>query len=180
MKIAYFAWGSLLWNNDGLDLLTSWKKTNIKIPLNFSRISDNKKGRLTLVIDKDNGYLNPINYAITNNINLNIAIDHLKKREKTVKKFIGYINLKNNTSRYSNQLSVNDIELFKKFANKNKIDAIIWTDLPPNFNNFNTDNALEYINSHKKDNILYKKMIEYIFFCKVYGKINTPLTKKIL
>ena len=55
-------------------------------------------------------------------------------------------------------LFTTDIELFKKFANKNKIDAIIWTDLPPNFNNFNTDNALEYINSHKKDNILYKKI----------------------
>ena len=45
MKIAYFAWGSLLWDSDGLDLQTSWKKTNIRLPLNFSRISDNGKGR---------------------------------------------------------------------------------------------------------------------------------------
>ena len=44
MKIAYFAWGSLLWNSDGLDLQTRWKKTNINLPLNFSRISDNGKG----------------------------------------------------------------------------------------------------------------------------------------
>ena len=58
MKIAYLAWGSLLWDNDGLDLETKWKKTNIQLPLNFSRISDNKKGRLTLVIDKINGFCN--------------------------------------------------------------------------------------------------------------------------
>jgi len=55
MKIAYFAWGSLLWDSEGLNLKTNWKKTNIYIPLNFSRISDNGKGRLTLVIDNING-----------------------------------------------------------------------------------------------------------------------------
>ena len=65
MKIAYFAWGSLLWDSEGLDLQTPWKKTNIRLPINFSRISDNGKGRLTLVIDNINGISNPIYYAIT-------------------------------------------------------------------------------------------------------------------
>ena len=143
MKIAYFAWGSLLWNSDELDLQIPWKKTNIKLPLNFSRISDNGKGRLTLVIDNKDGVLNPIYYAITKTINLNQAIQNLKIREKTITNYIGYINLKNDSSRYSDRLSKNDIQLFRSFALRHKIDAIVWTDLFPNFKNFSTENALK-------------------------------------
>jgi hypothetical protein len=180
MKIAYFAWGSLLWNSDGLDLEKKWKKTNIRLPLNFSRISDNGKGRLTLVIDNINGVSNPIYYAVTKINNLNTAIKNLKIREGTISKYIGYINLKNEISRYSDRITQNDIQLFKEFAKKHKIDAIIWTDLYPNFKNFSTDNALKYIEKNKKNIQLYNKMIEYIFLCYVYGNIQTPITKKFL
>jgi hypothetical protein len=180
MKIAYFAWGSLLWNNEGLELQTPWKKTNIKLPLNFSRISDNGKGRLTLVIDNKDGILNPIYYAISKTDNLNIAIENLKIREKTIKKYIGYINLKNDSSRFSDRISINNIQKFKSFAVKNKIDAIVWTDLYPNFKNFSTENALKYIDKQKKDVTLYNKMIEYIFLCYIHGNIQTPITKKFL
>jgi len=180
MKIAYFAWGSLLWDNDGLNLQTLWKKTNIRLPLNFSRISDNGKGRLTLVIDNIDGISNPIYYAITKTTNLNTAIENLKIREGTIPKYIGYINLKNDSSRYSDRLTQKDIEKFKTFALKNKIDAVVWTDLYPNFKNFSTDNALKYINKHKKDIPLYTKIVEYIFLCYIHGNIRTPITKKFL
>jgi len=180
MKIAYFAWGSLLWDSDGLNLQTFWKKTNIRLPLNFSRISDNRNGRLTLVIDNKDGILNPIYYAITKTINLNKAIQNIKIREGTISRYIGYINLKNDTSRYSERLSKEDIESFKSFALKHKIDAIIWTDLYPNFKNFSTENALKYIENKKKDTILYNKIIEYINLCCIHGNIKTPITKKFL
>lgn len=180
MKIAYFAWGSLLWDSDGLNLQTSWKKTNIRLPLNFSRISDNKKGRLTIVIDNKDGILNPIYYAITKTINLNKAIQNIKIREGTITKYIGYINLKNDASRYSERLSKEDIESFKSFALKHKIDAIVWTDLQPNFKNFSTENALKYIENKKKDTKLYGKIIEYIYLCYIHGNIQTPITKKFL
>lgn len=180
MKIAYFAWGSLLWNSDELDLETRWKKTNIRLPLNFSRISDNGKGRLTLVIDNKAGVSNPIYYAITKTTNLNNAIQNLKIREGTISKYIGYINIKNDTSRYSERLSKEDIESFRSFAIKHKIDAIVWTDLFPNFKNFSTENALKYIEKHKKDVLLYNKMVEYIFLCYIHGNIRTPITKKFL
>ena len=180
MKIAYFAWGSLLWNSDGLNLQTRWQKANINLPLNFSRISDNGKGRLTLVIDNKDGVSNPIYYAITKITKLNIAIENLKTREGTITKYIVYINLKNDTSRYSERLSKENIESFKSFAIKHKIDAVVWTDLYPNFKNFSTNNALKYINKHKKDVPLYNKMVEYIFLCYVHGNIRTPITKKFL
>ena len=180
MKIAYFAWGSLLWDSEGLNLQTSWKKTNIRLPINFSRISDNGKGKLSLVIDNINGISNPIYYAITKTTNLNNAIENLKIREGTIQKYIGYINLKNETSRYSERLTLTDIQKIKKFALKNKIDAIVWTDLYPNFKNFSTSNALKYIESKKKDERLYEKIIEYIYLCYIHGNIRTPITKKFL
>jgi len=180
MKIAYFAWGSLLWDSEGLNLQTPWKKTNIRLPLNFSRISDNGKGRLTLVIDNIDGVSNPIYYAITKTTNLNTAIENLKIREGTIPKYIGYINLKNENSRYSDRLTQKDIEKFKTFAIKNRIDAVIWTDLYPNFKNFSTTNALKYIDKHKNDVPLYSKIVEYIFLCYVHGNIRTPITKKFL
>jgi len=180
MKIAYFAWGSLLWDSEGLDLQTPWKKTNIRLPLNFSRISDNGKGRLTLVIDNINGVSNPIYYAITKDTNLNNAIQNLKIREGTIPKYIGYINLKNENSRYSNRLTQKNIEKFKSFALKNKIDAVVWTDLCPNFKNFSTNNAMKYIESKKNDILLYGKIIEYINLCYIHGNIRTSLTKKVL
>ena len=58
MKIGYLAWGSLLWDYSSLKLKTKWKKSQLQLPLNFSRISDKGKGRLTLVIDNENGKLN--------------------------------------------------------------------------------------------------------------------------
>jgi len=180
MKIAYFAWGSLLWDSEGLDLQTPWKKTNIRIHLNFSRISDNGKGRLTLVIDNINGVSNPIYYAITKDTNLNNAIHNLKIREGTIPKYIGYINLKNENYRYSDRLTQKDIQKFKSFALKNKIDAVVWTDLYPNFKNFSTNNALKYIESKKNDMLLYSKIIEYINLCYIHGNIRTPITKKFL
>jgi len=179
MKIAYFAWGSLLWDSEGLDLKTPWKKTNIQLPLNFSRISDNGKGRLTLVIDNIDGVFNPTYYALTKTTNLNIAIKNLKVREGTISKYIGYINIKNEVSRYSDRLTQSDIQKFKSFALKHKIDAVVWTDLSPNFKNFSTNNALKYIESKKNDLTLYNKIIEYIYLCNIHGNIKTPLTKKL-
>jgi hypothetical protein len=100
MIIYYIAWGSLLWNFKSLKIDTEWTKSNIKFPLNFSRISDNGQGRLTLVIDKT-GEMNNVYYARTSFSNLNTAIEKLKMREKTTTKNIGFINIASDTYRTS-------------------------------------------------------------------------------
>lgn len=100
MIIYYIAWGSLLWNFKSLKIETEWTKSNIKFPLNFSRISDSGNGRLTLVIDKT-GEMNNVHYAQTSFSNLNNAIHKLKIREKTSNKNIGFINIASNTVRTS-------------------------------------------------------------------------------
>lgn len=179
MIIYYIAWGSLLWNFKSLRIETEWTKSNIKFPLNFSRISDSGQGRLTLVIDK-NGELNNVYYAKTTFSNLNTAIQKLKTREKTSTKNIGFINIPSNTFRTS-LLDDKKIHELINFAKKNKIDGLIWTEIPPNFNEvigkpYSKESAIEYIESKHDNKKLYNKILEYIFLSKIYANIKTPLS----
>jgi len=187
MIIYYIAWGSLLWNFKTLKIETEWTKSNIKFPLNFSRISDNGNGRLTLVIDKT-GEMNNVYYAKTAFSNLNIAINKLKSREKTSNKNIGFINITTNTVRTS-LLDDKKISELVTFAKKNKIDGLVWTEITPNFNEifgkpYSKENAIEYIASKIDNKRLYNKILGYIFLSKIYGNIKTPmsiaLTKKLI
>lgn len=184
MKIGYIAWGSLLWDFTKLRLKSKWKDSKIKLPLNFSRVSDKGKGRLTLVIDNENGKPNSVFLAKTKNTNLNKAINQIKTREKTRKSNIGYVNLIDNSSR-TKLLNENQIDSLFKLAKKNNLDAIIWTDIPPNFKEItgkkmNVTNALKYIEDKKNKRKMYIKIIKYIFLCKIYGKIKTPLSNSLI
>lgn len=179
MIIYYIAWGSLLWNFKSLRIETEWTKSNIKFPLNFSRISDSGQGRLTLVIDKI-GELNNVYYARTAFTNLNAAIEKLKTREKTLTKNIGFINISSNSVRTSLLNNKKIYELIN-FAKKNKIDGLVWTEIPPNFDEvfgkpYSKENAIEYIESKHENKKLYNKILEYIFLSKIYGNIKTPLS----
>jgi len=179
MIIYYIAWGSLLWNFKSLRIETEWTKSNIKFPLNFSRISDSGQGRLTLVIDKT-GEMNNVYYARTAFTNLNTAIEKLKTREKTSNKNIGFINIPSNTFRTS-LLDDKKIQELVSFAKKNKIDGLIWTEIPPNFNEvfgkpYSKESAIEYIESKHDNKKVYNKILEYIFLSKIYGNIKTHLS----
>jgi hypothetical protein len=179
MIIYYIAWGSLLWNFKSLKIETEWTKSNIKFPLNFSRISDSGQGRLTLVIDKT-GEMNNVYYARTSFSNLNTAIQKLKTREKTSNKNIGFINISLNTFRTS-LLDDKKIQELVSFAKKNKIDGLIWTEIPANFEEvfgkpYSKESAIEYIESKYENKRVYNKILEYIFLSKIYGNIKTPLS----
>jgi len=184
MKIGYLAWGSLLWDYTQLNLKSGWIESSLQLPLNFSRISDKGKGRLTLVIDNNSGKINSIFISSTKINNLNKAINTLKLREKTKKNNIGYINTKDNSSR-TNLLSPEQLQSIFQLATNNNLDAIIWTDIPPNFQEItgekiNTINALKYIDNKKNKKKTYIKIIKYIFLCKIYGNINTPISNSII
>ena len=184
MKIGYLAWGSLLWDYTQLNLKSGWIESSLQLPLNFSRISDKGKGRLTLVIDNNSGKLNSIFISSTKINNLNKAINTLKLREKTKKNNIGYINTKDNSSR-TNLLSPEQLQSIFQLAINNNLDAIIWTDIPPNFQEItgekiNTINALKYIDNKKNKKKTYIKIIKSIFLCKIYGNINPPISNSII
>ena len=187
MKIAYIGWGSLLWNNEVLQLKNNFKHTQIKLPINYSRISfidENNNGKLTLIIDEKYGEKCNIWYGETKIKNLDKAINTLKKREYTIKDNIGYYNFVKGTFRSKNLSKKNLNKLKSSFKNKG-FDAIIWTDLSSNWdkvekNSFSNLKAEKYIQSRKYIKELYEKQIEYIKLCYKFAKINLPITKKII
>ena len=182
MKIAFLFWGSLTWDNDILKLKNKISKLPIKIPLNFSRISND--GRLTLVINQDKGNKGFIYYSETEIDNLNYAINILKKREKTNKNNIGYINITNKTYRNKN-FSNDQLDYLYKYFKFKKINGVVWTDLSTNWlekrnEKFTINNAINYIKENIKNKTEIKLIKEYIINCFIYAKFNNKITKQLI
>ena len=82
-------------------------------------------------------------------------------------------------------LNSSQIQKLFDLADKEKIDAIVWTDIPPNFEKvlgvpFSLQAALDYIESKRTDIKLFNEIIGYIVLSKSYGKINTPLSNYVI
>src|SRR5712691_6503649 len=99
MKVAIFAWGSLLWENGHLALANDWAPGGAEPPLEFSRVSSTRDGALTLVIDPKNGVEIPTYFAVSAHQNLDEAIHNLREREDTGARFIGYVHSRSGQSR---------------------------------------------------------------------------------
>lgn len=176
LKIVYLGWGSLIWDYSNLPI-NAWKQSDLELPLEFSRISDYGQGRMTLVIDQ-NGTMNKIWYAQSNEKNVNKAIKVLRIREKTVANNIAYLNL------YSKQYRFNNThpKLAKRIANwahEMRIDVVIWTDLPSNWktitkSNFSVRNAFQYFKHSQFETQL--KIVEYIYRANRNAHITTKFS----
>ncbi|MGR3301299.1 MAG: hypothetical protein ACUZ8I_02235 [Candidatus Scalindua sp.] len=148
MNIAILAWGSLIWDKRELKISSDWSKDGIKLPIEFSRISQD--GRLTLVIDEDYGTLVDTYWAISRSSGIEESIEDLRQREGTINKRIGFLDLKN--KKKNSHLSEGLIDRIEQWANDRNLSAVIWTDLPSNFKEkqgvvFSIDNAISYLES---------------------------------
>lgn len=149
MKIAYLGWGSLIWEPRELSLSSEWMNGGPVLPIEFSRISD--KGRITLVIDEVNGVPIETYYAHCSIDILDVAVNHLAKREGSPQKRIGYVDLTTNTNSlkiFSDQAPFH--KYIAKWASVHNFDSVIWTALPSNFSErrnvpYSVDNALSYL-----------------------------------
>jgi len=151
MKIAILAWGSLIWDKRELKIEPKWYTGGVELPIEFSRIS--KDGRLTLVVDEKNGTMIETYWAISTSLNLNDAIVNLKRREGTIDKRIGFVDLEND--RNNSHLSPDIIDKISNWAKDNDLSAVLWTDLPSNFLEkrgieFSIENATNYLESLKE------------------------------
>lgn len=171
MKIAILGWGSLIW--DQRELLTSdnWQKGGPILPIEFSRISSG--GRLTLVIDEQNGVPVITQYARSGSANLSEAIEDLRKREGSPSHRIGVASQTINNA-------TTGFETIKSWATNEKWDAVIWTGLPSNFEDkehvpFTVENGLVYLSGlvgEEKDEA--RKYIE-----RAPKEVDTPLRRRI-
>ncbi|MCK4429772.1 MAG: hypothetical protein KAW19_00570 [Candidatus Aminicenantes bacterium] len=143
------------------------------LPLEFSRISDSRNGALTLVIDVEKGKENSSFYTFSKRGNAEDAFADLRCREKTNNKNIGMINI---LTGYVQSKSNDIADRVKKWANTEKIDVVIWTDLSSNFHKkrskpFSPAIAVEYLKDLKVDGLF--KACNYIELTS--PEIVTPL-----
>ena len=153
-KIKILGWGSLITRPRTLEAAKFFQDGPF-FPIQYSRIS--KSGSVTLVKDFTNGSIVQTWSAYSNFTSLKQAIDNLKEREMTVEDYIGFLDIKNKKYRI-NYIENSNIHIYKgkftdnlsfdqllpeclllllftiiKWTHNQKIDAVIWTDLPPNF-----------------------------------------------
>ena len=174
-RIAILGWGSLLWEPwpDFDRWRDAWRIDGLALKLEFSRISSSRKGALTLVIDPVCGVPNPVAYSISARAAVDDALADLQRREGTTALHIGYVCLASSRHRYRDLDAGKTIEAW---GSRNGLDAVIWTDLPSNFEEktglrFSVTDAIEYLK--KLDESSRSTALQYI--CQAPPFVQTPL-----
>ena len=146
MKIVCLGWGSLIWRPESLLIQRQWFQDGPFLPIEFVRQS--RDGRLTLVINETSKAVRTL-WALMDTDDLEKAKTSLQIREgikkENVTKHIGVLKVADN---FDNDM-VNNI---KEWAEKIKVDAVIWTSLEPKFNDVDKgvptiDEAVDYLRS---------------------------------
>lgn len=177
MKIAILGWGSLVWDSRELPIKDGWHEGGPVLPIEFSRVS--KDCRLTLVIDPTNGAEVTTQFSLSKRKELEDAICDLRAREGTKHEKIGFVITNSNES---NCKVMPEAEpLIRDWTREKKFDAVIWTDLCPNFEDqtkkdFTIGNAARYLEGLPKG--AKKEARKYIR--KAPKAVTTPLRKKLL
>lgn len=179
MKIVILGWGSLIWNPDGLPMRGSWRKHGPVLPIEFSRISSD--GRLTLVIDEGNGVDVPTQYVLSPRTKLTDAIEDLRKREKTSRDRIGFVDvLRNCKVTDIDPTQAHSVERIEVWANQKQVDAVVWTALASNFaekqgKQFSVQDAINYLEGLSGNT--QELAIEYLRRAPV--EVETPLRRRL-
>jgi len=120
----------------------------------FSRVSQD--GRLTLVIDLADGVPVGTRYVLSPRTLISDAIEDLAKREGTLKKKIGFVDLKAlNTSAGHAADQAAPCQTISASCEQRQLHGAVWTALSPNFQKetgkaFSVDNAVAYLKSLPK------------------------------
>lgn len=179
MRTAILGWGSLTWDHRELPKVKGdWAEGGPMLPIEFSRISESRGGILTLVIDPVNGVSVSTRFAVSSRRDLEDAICDLRTREGTVVRRIGYVDLVSGSQRSNIMPAAGN--LVRKWALDNGFDAVIWTDLPSNFEEkikkpLSLNSAVEYLHALSEDAVAGAR--EYI--SKAPKEINTPLRQRL-
>ncbi len=180
MNIAILGWGSLIWDKRSLPITGDWQRGGPILPIEFSRVSSD--GRLTLVIDPQNGAGVTTRYALSASVNLNEAIACLREREGTTKERIGFVNLVSNTEReWSRQQHPGACDAIKAWAQAHDWQSVIWTALPSNFESegrppFSVPAAMAYVNGLTGET--KTRALEYLQ--RAPEEVDTPIRRQLL
>lgn len=132
MNIACIGWGSLLWEPGALMLASGWQPGGPLLPLEFARDSDDSD-ELALVICAGAPSV-PTFWAAMATPDLDVALDQLRRREKICAEhpeWAASVPAINGAS----GVSEGDDPRMAAWLASQPFDAVIWTALPPKFDN---------------------------------------------
>lgn len=175
MRIVVLGWGSLIWDPRELNIIGDWHKDGPQLSVEFARVS--RGGRLTLVLFPGARKVQVL-WANMATDKLGDAIQNLGCREGTAIDNIGYVVLGSEECRSSVIPSI--AEDVKQWAGKKDIQAVVWTDLQPNFEQktnepFIEENVIEYL---KNLDVSAKKQAEE-YIRKAPSQIKTNIRSTI-
>ena len=152
MRIAILGWGSLIWDRRDLMLAGPFRPTGPSLPLEFSRVSLDR--RLTLVIDEDRGTPCATYAAPSIHTDLDQAIDNLRLREGMPgSEGVGFIDTQGHTRNDTAwQRHPRALATIQTWATRNGYRSVIWTALASNFHEpdmagvpFSVEAAMAYL-----------------------------------
>lgn len=162
--IVYLGWGSLIWDPRDLQpLIEGWRSDGPMLPVEYCRTSNN--GRLTLVVTDSATPLQVLWTPLKTKSKAD-AIRSLKEREDCKTSDIHFVDTSQDKFRKAHD--------FQAWMNLVGVSTVIWTALPPKFNDTNgqvpsAEEALTYLKSLKGNSLVLAK--EYI--CKTPKQIQT-------
>lgn len=128
MNIACLGWGSLIWDPQALPIQKCWFKDGPLLPIEFARYS---RDRITLVIVPEVRDVRSL-WTLMIVPDLDTAKQKLAEREgismENIPRYIGYVS--SSGSSYG-QCS----EVIGRWAWHIGLDGVVWTNLPPKFQN---------------------------------------------
>jgi len=133
MRIAVLAWGSLVWDRRDLMLAGAFKPVGPALPLEFSRVSRDR--RLTLVIDEDRGTPCTTYAAPSVHLDLDQAIENLRLREGMPGAAgVGFVDTHEHTRGDAGwERHPRAVIAIESWAMRYGYRAVIWTALASNF-----------------------------------------------
>lgn len=182
MRIAILAWGSLVWDGRDLALAGPFKPSGPTLPLEFSRVSLDR--RLTLVIDEDRGASCTSYVATSPYLDLDEAIGNLRRRENMPNaEGIGFVDtLERTRSDAAWERHPRAVLAIENWALRHGYRWVIWTALESNFHEpekagepFSVEAALDYLAALPPDRL--EKALEY--FRKAPPEISSPLREAV-
>jgi hypothetical protein len=182
MRIAILAWGSLVWDRRDLMLAGPFKPAGPSLPLEFSRVSRDR--RLTLVIDEDRGTPCKTYVAPSIHSDLDAAIENLRKREDMPGPAgIGFVDTYDRTRGDAGwERHPRAVSTIESWAMRAGYRAVIWTALASNFHEpdmagmpFSVENAVAYLAALERDRL--DNALRY--FRKAPPEIQCPLREAV-
>jgi len=165
VRIAILGWGSLLWEG-GREFdhwHGPWEYDGPTLKVEFSRVSEERLGALTLVIDEEHGIPTTVAWCLSRRVSPEDAMCDLRSRECTTANNIDQVLVGPHVNSSDERAAEGPI---LAWARRKSLDVVVWTALKGNFKektkqSFSPDAVVEYVKTLRPEGKV--KAAEYVW-----------------